>query len=65
MNIVRLCQLQIGDYINFQVHISNNNTPQVSAPVWIRAVQGGRVKPPPGSLPQKAGKVGENFGGQY
>ena len=45
---MKLCDIQIGDVICFQVHINATNTPQVSAPVWRKCVDGGRRPLMPG-----------------
>eukprot|EP00392_Amoebophrya_sp_AT5.2_P011902 g11992.t1 len=40
--IMRLCQIRLGDLINFTVHINSSGTPQVSAPVWRKCVPPGQ-----------------------
>ncbi|CAD7947336.1 unnamed protein product [Amoebophrya sp. A25] len=42
--IMRLCDIHLGDMINFTVHINSSGTPQVSAPVWRRCEESRRLR---------------------
>ncbi|CAD7974924.1 unnamed protein product, partial [Amoebophrya sp. A120] len=43
--IMRLCDIQLGDMINFTVHINSSGTPQVSAPVWRKCEENRKKLP--------------------
>ncbi|CAD7938438.1 unnamed protein product [Amoebophrya sp. A25] len=42
--VVHICGLALGDVIYFDIHLNESQSPQVSAPVWIKCENGGRAK---------------------
>lgn len=67
-SVVEQCGLQTGDVLAFDVHVSKDGNPQVSAPCWVQAAAGNtqerRQSPPVVQLPAKGSYFSPSGKGQ-
>jgi len=67
-SVVEQCGLKTGDVLAFDVHVSKDGNPQVSAPCWIQAAAGNtqerRQSPPVVQLPAKGSYFSPSGKGQ-